>query len=106
LEHLNLTSALQNALVLIFWWWQVLRWGALVTGVFYGFTHQSAIRSSDKKAQAQQAWDRKVKLIDDAKAEYARKNAPPGSGDGGKFVASLHGCGRMDVFGNKGDLEA
>jgi F-type H+-transporting ATP synthase subunit e len=64
---------------------QVLRWGALVTGVFYGFTHQSAIRSSDKKAAAHHDWERRVKLIDDAKAEYAKKNAPPGQGDGGEF---------------------
>lgn len=64
---------------------QVLRWGALVTGVFYGFTHQSAIRSSDKKAAEKHDWERKVKLIDDAKAEYKRKSEPQ-SGDGGKHI--------------------
>ncbi|KAF2480357.1 ATP synthase E chain-domain-containing protein [Neohortaea acidophila] len=59
----------------------VFRWSALAFGVFYGFSHQSAIYSSDKKAAAQHEWDRKVKLIDDAKAKYAEKSRP-GSGDG------------------------
>jgi F-type H+-transporting ATP synthase subunit e len=56
----------------------------LAFGIFYGFSHQSAIYSSDKKAAAQHEWDHKVKLIDEAKKKYAEKNRPAGSGDGGK----------------------
>lgn len=62
---------------------QVLRWGALVFGVFYGFSHQSSIRSSDRKAAAQHEWDHKIKLIDDAKKAYSEKKTPR-QGDGGK----------------------
>lgn len=65
---------------------QVLRWSALVFGVFYGFSHQSAIYSSDKKAAAQHEWDRKVKLIDQAKEKYAKKDQKPGKDDG-EFVS-------------------
>lgn len=68
-----------------------------MTGVFYGFSHQSAIRSSDKKAAAQHDWDKRVKLIDDAKAEYAKKNAPPGQGDGGECDSSVVWGGRRGV---------
>ena len=63
---------------------QVLRWGALVFGVFYGFSHQSAINSSDKKIAAQQEWDKKERLIQRAKAEYV-KTSKPKTDDGGKF---------------------
>ncbi|KAF2723127.1 hypothetical protein K431DRAFT_283296 [Polychaeton citri CBS 116435] len=54
----------------------VLRWGALVFGVFYGFSHQSSIKSADTKAKAQAEWDRKSKLIDQAKAEWQKKTNP------------------------------
>lgn len=93
---------------------QVLRWSALVFGVFYGFTHQSAIYSSDKKAAAQQEWDHKVKLIDQAKAKYAEKNRPAGSGDGGesRFVVPYTwisgGLDKLDFMhfdGKAGDEE-
>lgn len=71
---------------------QVFRWSALAFGVFYGFSHQSAIYSSDKKAAAQHEWDRKVKLIDDAKAKYAEKSRP-GSGDGGESHVVIRAFG-------------
>lgn len=62
---------------------QVLRWGALVFGVFYGFTHQQAIHSKDKQAAYQHEYDQKSKLISQAKAKFAEQNAPK-NGDGGK----------------------
>ncbi|KAF2208844.1 hypothetical protein CERZMDRAFT_114360 [Cercospora zeae-maydis SCOH1-5] len=59
----------------------VLRWGALVFGVFYGFSHQQAIHSKDK-ANAQKAeYDRKANLIQQAKAKFAEQNSPR-TGDG------------------------
>lgn len=66
---------------------QALRWGALVFGIFYGFSHQQTITSRDKSAAVKHEYDRKQKLIDQAKAEFAKKNAPPGSvtaGGGGR----------------------
>ncbi|KJY00912.1 mitochondrial ATPase like protein [Zymoseptoria brevis] len=59
----------------------VLRWGALVFGVFYGFTHQQAIFAKDKAAEHKHEYDRKQKLIDEAKAKFAEKHSPK-SGDG------------------------
>ncbi|KAH9845710.1 F1F0-ATP synthase subunit E [Teratosphaeria destructans] len=57
----------------------VLRWGALVFGVFYGFSHQTAISSRDKAAHAQHEYKKKETLIKQAKAEWAKKSAPPSS---------------------------
>jgi hypothetical protein len=68
---------------------QVLRWGALVGGIFYGFSHQSTIRSKDRKAAAQHEWDRQTKLIEDAKIAYAEKTQPR-QGDGGTFTLLGH----------------
>lgn len=55
---------------------QVLRYTFLGLGVFYGFTHQRSITASQKAAAAQKEYDHKQKLIDQAKAEWAKKNAP------------------------------
>ncbi|KAK6441210.1 F1F0 ATP synthase subunit e, mitochondrial [Oleoguttula sp. CCFEE 5521] len=54
----------------------VLRWGALVFGVFYGFSHQTAISTKDKLTADKHEYERKQKLIADAKAAWQRKNAP------------------------------
>jgi F-type H+-transporting ATP synthase subunit e len=62
---------------------QVLRWGALALGVFYGFSHQQAIHSRDKTAAYQAEYERKHKLIQEAKAKFAEKHSPK-NGDGGE----------------------
>ncbi|PSK42239.1 ATP synthase E chain-like protein [Elsinoe australis] len=54
----------------------VLRWSALGLGVFYGAYHQSTIRSADRTAAAKQEYERKEKLITQAKAEFAKRNMP------------------------------
>ncbi|TDZ22343.1 ATP synthase subunit e [Colletotrichum sidae] len=54
----------------------VLRYTALGLGIFYGFTHQRSITSSQKAAAAAKEYERKEKLIEQAKAEFAKKNAP------------------------------
>ncbi|CZT17075.1 related to F1F0-ATP synthase subunit E [Ramularia collo-cygni] len=59
----------------------VVRWGALVFGVFYGFTHQQAIHAKDKLAASQHEYEQKSKLISEAKAKFAEKNSPS-KGDG------------------------
>lgn len=64
---------------------QVLRWSALAFGVFYGFSHQRTIYASQKAQHDKHEWDQKQKLIDQAKAEYAKlkKPATPAGGDEG-----------------------
>ncbi|KAK4079848.1 hypothetical protein Trihar35433_953 [Trichoderma harzianum] len=54
----------------------VLRWSALAFGVFYGFSHQRTITTTQRAQHAQHEYEQKQKLIDQAKAEYAKKNAP------------------------------
>ncbi|KAH7026500.1 ATP synthase subunit E [Microdochium trichocladiopsis] len=57
----------------------VLRWSALAFGVFYGFTHQRAITAANKAAADQKVYDHKKQLIEQAKAEYAKKKNPTAS---------------------------
>ncbi|KAM0246743.1 hypothetical protein ACHAP5_004514 [Fusarium lateritium] len=59
---------------------RVLRWSALGLGIFYGFTHQRAITASQKAEHAQHKYEKKEKLIQQAKAEFAKKKNPT-SGD-------------------------
>ncbi|KAL9086701.1 MAG: hypothetical protein Q9165_007020 [Trypethelium subeluteriae] len=54
----------------------VLRYSALVFGVFYGFTHQRSITSRDKKDAVNREWERKTDLIAQAKAEYTKQHTP------------------------------
>ncbi|KAG8421083.1 F1F0 ATP synthase subunit e, mitochondrial [Metarhizium acridum] len=54
----------------------VLRWSALAVGVFYGFSHQRTITATQRAEHAKHEWESKQKLIDRAKAEYAKKNNP------------------------------
>ncbi|KAK5722930.1 F1F0 ATP synthase subunit e, mitochondrial [Elasticomyces elasticus] len=60
----------------------VLRWSALVFGVFYGFSHQNAIYNKDKIVASQHEWDRKQSLIDQAKQEWRKKNDPSSGKNG------------------------
>jgi len=55
---------------------QVLRYSALCLGVFYGFYHQRSITSAQKAVAAQREYEHKQKLIDQAKAEYAKTKQP------------------------------
>lgn len=56
---------------------QVLRWSALAFGVFYGFSHQRTITATQKAQHEKQEWESKQKVIDQAKAEYAKKHPQP-----------------------------
>jgi len=59
---------------------QVLRWSALAVGVFYGFSHQRTITTTQRAAHEQHEYEQKQKLIDQAKAEFAKqKNPQPAS---------------------------
>ncbi|KAL2890065.1 atp synthase subunit e [Ceratocystis lukuohia] len=65
----------------------VLRWSSLAFGVFYGFTHQRAIRSEEKAAAAKHEYEHKESLIAKAKAEYAKnKNPAPASSQSVDFT--------------------
>ena len=58
---------------------QVLRWSALVAGIFYGFSHQRTITANNAAAHEKAAYNHKADLITKAKAEWAKKNLPPQS---------------------------
>jgi len=54
----------------------VLRWSALAVGVFYGFSHQRALRSQEKIKKIDSEFSHKQSLIDQARAEWAKKSLP------------------------------
>ncbi|KAK4545637.1 hypothetical protein LTR36_002590 [Oleoguttula mirabilis] len=64
----------------------VLRWGAMVFGVFYGLSHQTSLSSQAKASAAQHDYDRKAKLIDQAKAEFKKQTTPQDSKTGGAIT--------------------
>ncbi|ORY62260.1 ATP synthase subunit E [Pseudomassariella vexata] len=60
----------------------VLRYSALAFGVFYGFSHQRTITSTQKAAAAQKEYEHKKQLIEQARAKYAEsKNPTPKSAE-------------------------
>ncbi|PHH75053.1 hypothetical protein CDD82_4615 [Ophiocordyceps australis] len=64
----------------------VLRWSALAVGVFYGFSHQRTITAKQKAQHEMHEYQHKQKLIEQAKAEYAKKTNPqPAPSDDGIF---------------------
>ncbi|KAJ4345376.1 F1F0 ATP synthase subunit e, mitochondrial [Didymosphaeria variabile] len=50
----------------------VLRWGALATGVFYGLYNQVSISSRERLQAKQREWEHHESLIQQAKAEWAK----------------------------------
>ena len=62
----------------------VLRWSALAVGIFYGFSHQRTITASQRAEHERHEYESKQKLINQAKAEYAKlKNPAQASADDG-----------------------
>ncbi|OKL56792.1 hypothetical protein UA08_07791 [Talaromyces atroroseus] len=55
----------------------VLRYSALVGGLFYGFLHQGTLTSQAKLAEQEREYKHKESLIQKAKAEWAKQHAPP-----------------------------
>lgn len=80
---------------------QVLRWGALAFGVFYGFTHQTAITSRDKISAEKHEYERKEKLIREAKAAWAKKTAPVGQSSGCKSSIKMRANTKRRAAGRK-----
>lgn len=61
---------------------QVLRWSALFGGVFYGLYRQSTLNTQAKLAEHEREYKHKESLIQKAKAEWAKKNAPADTKNG------------------------
>jgi len=57
----------------------VLRYSALIFGVFYGFSHQKTLNANAKAAHAEHEYKHKESLIQKAKLEWAKKTLPPES---------------------------
>ncbi|KAG0647824.1 ATP synthase subunit [Hyphodiscus hymeniophilus] len=55
----------------------VLRWSALGAGVFYGLYHQASLSTAAKLAAVDRDYKHKQDLIEQAKAEYTKRNLPP-----------------------------
>ncbi|KAM0329986.1 hypothetical protein ACHAQA_004155 [Verticillium albo-atrum] len=75
----------------------VLRYTALGLGIFYGFSHQRSITATQKAAVAQREYDHKQQLINQAKAQYAKKNNP---------AAATTSSANQDPMDPNFDLEA
>ncbi|GMM44468.1 F1F0 ATP synthase subunit E [Pichia kluyveri] len=54
----------------------VFRYGALVAGVFYGFSHDLSLKSEAAKKKEEAEYQKKLNLIAQAKAEYKKLNPP------------------------------
>lgn len=63
-------------IVLTYWLLQVLRYSALGAGIFYGIYHQAKLSSASKLAAINREYEHKQSLINQAKAEFSKKNAP------------------------------
>ncbi|KAJ8129174.1 hypothetical protein O1611_g4458 [Lasiodiplodia mahajangana] len=78
----------------------VLRYSALAFGVFYGFTHQRSITTSQRAAAAKKEYEHKQHLIEQAKAEYSKSKNP-------SVAATSEKSGlNQDPMDPKFDLEA
>lgn len=54
----------------------VLRYSLLGAGIIYGAVHRYNLESAEETKQKQTQWKKEEKLIRQAKAEYAKLNAP------------------------------
>lgn len=54
----------------------VLRYSLLGAGIVYGAVHRYNLESAEEQKQKQTQWKKEEKLIRQAKAEYAKLNAP------------------------------
>ena len=68
---------------------QVLRYSALVAGLFYGAYHQSSITANAKRAEADREYARQERLIQQAKAEWKKKTAPKDTQNNGSMLPAF-----------------
>jgi len=72
---------------------QVLRYSALGAGILYGLYHQRKLSSQAKAASEQAKYQHKEALIEQAKAEWARKHPVKDTGDCRLLSSRLIGRG-------------
>ncbi|WRT69653.1 uncharacterized protein IL334_006643 [Kwoniella shivajii] len=60
----------------------VVRWSALVGGIFYGIFHQSTLQAKYDEKKAAHAVHHRAHLIEEAKKAYAAKKAEKTAGSG------------------------
>ncbi|KAG5365663.1 ATP synthase subunit e [Yarrowia sp. B02] len=75
----------------------VLRWSALGAGVVYGFVHNRTLYSEAEKKVADAKYKKQEKLIEQAKAEWARLHPAPAAAAGGA---------ELDITSDKFDIDA
>lgn len=54
----------------------VFRYSALALGLFFGVRNDLLFKTAASKKEEQNAFDAKLKLVEEAKAEYAKLKAP------------------------------
>ncbi|KAI9474567.1 hypothetical protein LPJ78_003977 [Coemansia sp. RSA 989] len=54
---------------------KIARWGVLGTGLTYGFIRNRSLRTDAEARKIEQAYARKVALIEEAKKKFAEKKA-------------------------------
>lgn len=54
----------------------VFRYSAVALGLFFGLKNDLSLKSAASKKEEQDAFEAKRKLVDEAKAEYAKLHAP------------------------------
>ncbi|KAJ2455200.1 hypothetical protein EV183_000935 [Coemansia sp. RSA 2336] len=65
---------------------KIARWGVLGAGLSYGFIRNRSLRSDAEARKIEQAYARKVALIEEAKKKFAEKKAAEsGSSNAEKF---------------------
>ncbi|KAI7885636.1 hypothetical protein K492DRAFT_212679 [Lichtheimia hyalospora FSU 10163] len=52
------------------------RWSALAFGLVYGYTHNASLQKQANEKKQQHEYERKEKLIEEARAAYAAKKNP------------------------------
>lgn len=56
---------------------KVLRYSALLFGIFYGFSHQRTIYANNKASHVENEYKHRESLIEKAKLEWKKKSLPP-----------------------------
>jgi len=75
----------------------VLRWSALVAGIFYGFSHQRTITSNLAASHEEKEYKHRAGLIQKAKAEWAKKNSPSQAKSSGSDIIEDTNDSKFDL---------
>lgn len=63
-----------------------------MAGLFYGFSHQSSITATTRRAEADREYARQERLIEQARAEWKKKTQPQETNSTGSMckIHSMH----------------